>query len=48
MLIVIFHVLHIYFVCQENMYILQLLQFILITHELWHFEKNVVLDMLTK
>jgi hypothetical protein len=48
MLIVIFHALHIYFVYRENIHILQLLQIILIAHELWHFEKNVVLNMLTK
>ena len=48
MLIAIFHALHIYFVYRENMHILQLSQFILIAHELYHFEKNVVLNMLTK
>jgi hypothetical protein len=29
------------------MYILQLSQFVLIAHKLCHFEKNVVLNMLT-
>jgi hypothetical protein len=48
MLIANFHSLHIYFVYQENIHILQLSQFILIAHKLWHFEKNVVLNMLTK
>ena len=33
---------------RENMHCLQLSQFILIAHELGHFEKNVVLNMLTK
>jgi hypothetical protein len=48
MLIAIFYALHIYFVYRENMHILQLSQFILIAHELFHFEKNIVLNMLTK
>jgi hypothetical protein len=48
MLITIFHALHIYFVYQENMHILQLSQFILIAHELWHFQKSIMLNMLTK
>jgi hypothetical protein len=48
MLIVIFHALHVYFVYRENMHSLQLSQFILIAHELWHFEKNVVLNILNK
>jgi hypothetical protein len=48
MLIAIFHTVHIYFVYQENMHILQLSQFILFAHELYHFEKNIVLNMLTK
>ena len=42
------HALHIYFVYQENMHILQLTRFVLIAHELCHFEKNVVLNILTK
>jgi hypothetical protein len=46
--IVIFYALHVYFVYRTNMHILQLLQFILIAHELCHFEKNVVLNLLIK
>jgi hypothetical protein len=48
MRIVIFHALHVYFVYQTNMHILQLSQFVLIAHELCHFGKNVVLNMLIK
>jgi hypothetical protein len=48
MRIVIFHALHVYFVYRANMHILQLLQFVLIVHELCHFGKNVVLNILTK
>jgi hypothetical protein len=46
--IIIFHALHVYFVYRANMHILQLSQFVLIAHELYHFEKNVVLNLLTK
>jgi hypothetical protein len=48
MRIVIFHALHAYFVYQENMHILQLSPFVLIAHELCHFEKDVVLNLLIK
>ena len=48
MLIAISLALHIYFVYWENMHILQLTHFVLIAHELRHFEKDIVLNMLTK
>ena len=38
------YALHIYFVYQENMHILQLIRFVLIAHELCQFEKNIVLN----
>ena len=42
------HMLHIYFIYRENMHIFQTHCFILDAHELCHFEKNIVLNMLTK
>ena len=42
------HVLHIYFVYRENIHTLQLRRFVLIAHKLCHFEKNTMLNMLTK
>jgi hypothetical protein len=48
MRIVIFHALYVYFAYRKNTHILQLSQFVLVAHELYHFRKNVMPNLLTK